>query len=300
MNPDTPAYPATIDELTIDVAGYTLAALKSATSVTSSNKILCVHGWLDNAASFVPLMSCDNSVRNADIVAIDLPGHGYSTTLDAAGYPNFLELGLLLPRVVTALGWQQCHLVGHSLGANLALAAAVAAPQLFSSLVMLESAGPPVEPAEKLPGRLQKALQDRVDNQRFKSRQFEDPQAAVSTRLAAARMSVPAAEMIIERQLKTHNGTFSWRFDPRFRYASPFYLTEEHVKSLLQSVQQQTLVILADDGIFSGDEHPAKTLDKRLNNIPSASVHSIPGNHHMHMDTPDKVAELLNEHLQEI
>lgn len=295
MNPDSPKYPETVDELTIDVAGYKLAALRCSTQSqeTSQQKLLCVHGWLDNAASFLPLMTSTDSVQNAELVAIDLPGHGFSSSLSEAGNPNFLELGLLLPRIVSALGWQHCHLVGHSLGANLALAAAVAAPQTIKSLVMLESAGPPVEFPAKLPDRLQKALRHRVDHQRFDSREFNDPSEAVATRLAATRMSEKAAELIIERQLKPHGSGFVWRFDPRFRFASPLYLTEEHVEALLVSVQQRTLVILADKGILSDKQR----VEQRLGKINRPTVCTIPGNHHVHMDSPAKIARLLNDHL---
>ncbi len=296
--PDYPNYPETVNELKIDVAGYTLAALRTQTSdpdTTGRHKLLCVHGWLDNAASFIPLMTCTASMQNADIVAIDLPGHGYSTTLGETGYPNFLELGLLLPQIVSALGWQQCHLIGHSLGANLALAAAVAAPQVFTSLVMLESLGPPVETSDKLPARLQKALHDRVDTKRFESRRFEHPGAAVSARLAATRMSKKAAELIIARQLESRDGGYVWRFDPRFRYASPFYLTEAHVESLLQSVEQPTLVVLADNGILS-DKH---LMEKRLGKLREHTVSTLSGNHHMHMDAPEEIIRLLNDHLSQ-
>ena len=45
---------------------------------TKKDRILLLHGWLDNAASFDLLAPKLNCVLNAEIVALDLPGHGFS------------------------------------------------------------------------------------------------------------------------------------------------------------------------------------------------------------------------------
>ena len=39
-------------------------------------KVMCLHGWLDNAASFVPLAPY---LKDFDLLAIDLAGHGLSS-----------------------------------------------------------------------------------------------------------------------------------------------------------------------------------------------------------------------------
>ena len=44
-------------------------------------RVLALHGWLDNAASFVTLSL---HLRDIDLVAIDLPGHGATTNLPLA------------------------------------------------------------------------------------------------------------------------------------------------------------------------------------------------------------------------
>lgn len=46
--------------------------------IDHSSKIVCLHGWLDNAASFNMIAPTLNSRLNADILALDFPGHGHS------------------------------------------------------------------------------------------------------------------------------------------------------------------------------------------------------------------------------
>ncbi len=285
---------SSVEAITIDAAGFKLAALrKPACRQNPAAKLLCVHGWLDNANSFLPLFPY---LDNVEIVAIDLPGHGLSSPIGDNAYYHLLEAGLLLPRVVEALGWPSCHLLGHSLGGNLATIAAVADAAQFESLVLLESLGPLTEPAEQLPARLTKALEHRRAAHRYDSRTFATPQQAVETRLAAAKMSQRAAELIIERQLKPVEGGWQWSFDPKQRMASSVYLSEDQVTALLESLSLSTLVVLAEDGYLASRTETSSRLAK----IPRLVQVTVPGNHHMHMDDPLPTANALCDFLTQV
>src|SRR3546814_6129023 len=77
-SPDTvPVGPATrrtiMRELRIDTAHGQMAALRAGRE--GAPRLLAVHGWLDNAASFIPMLA---HLGDFDVVAIDLPGHGHS------------------------------------------------------------------------------------------------------------------------------------------------------------------------------------------------------------------------------
>jgi len=74
------------------------------------------------------------------VVAFDLPGHGGSDPELGEGTPA--ALAALVPELATALGLKRVHLVGHSLGGAVAIAAAAAAgPGLIASLTLIASAG---------------------------------------------------------------------------------------------------------------------------------------------------------------
>ena len=96
-------------------------------------KILCLHGWLDNAASFIPLMPM---LENYNVVAIDMAGHGGSQHR-MAGYDYvFVDWIHDVLDVLDSLDWQQAHLLGHSMGGYVSLAFAAFFPEKLKSLTL--------------------------------------------------------------------------------------------------------------------------------------------------------------------
>ena len=278
----------------IDIGGLDITGIRHRdTNLDSEVRLLCLHGWLDNAASYLPLMPYLPAI---DLVAIDLPGHGYSSHVPDnpfAGYTLFDYAHTAL-RIMDALDWSHCHLAGHSLGGCVAPILAVAKPDRIQSLLLIEAAGPLAEDADQFPARLQRALDDRTTPARFNSRRFDTKDDAVAARLAAAKMEQASARLVIDRQvIKDDSGQWRWRFDPALRHASPQYQTEEQVHAVLGAVSCPTLAIMADEGFLTGRDVTRKRLDclKTLTQV------DLPGHHHLHMDTPEPVAAAINRFL---
>jgi len=251
-------------------------------------KVLCLHGWLDNANSYVPMMPY---LPDMDLVAIDLVGHGHSA--HQTGPYSTLDAAVQCLEVASALGWDSYHVIGHSLGGSLALMMAIAAPERILSCTSIESAGPLSGTAEQFPTRLQKAADDRAHPNRYLSRTFTSRDEAVDARLKAAKMQRLSAELIIRRQILETDTGFAWRFDPALRNASLAYLDEAHVEEGLATITCPTHVVVASDGfIIDRDETAA-----RLGRINQLEITELPGFHHIHMDTPEPVAAAINRFL---
>ena len=279
-----------LQSLTIDVDGYNIAAIRQQDPATSDlPKLLCLHGWLDNANSFLPMLPY---LPGFDLVAIDLPGHGHSDTLPQGYHPH--ELCYQLTRFVESLGWSDCHVVGHSLGACIAPMLAVANPSLVTTMTMIEASGSLSEEADALPARMSRALSERLDPTRFTSRVFKSKQEATTSRLKAATMHELSARLIIDRQLREDADGYRWRFDPRWRMASAQYQTEAQVRAVLSAVSCKTLTIIAEDGFLTTRE----CSEDRLNCLQNRQTTTLPGNHHLHMDTPEPVATAINRFLE--
>lgn len=84
--------------------------------------VVLIHGWACRRADFAPIM--DDLARDHRVLAIDLPWHGDSTS-DIPYWPMD-DLGALVQAVAADEGMRHCALVGHSMGAAVAVEAALA------------------------------------------------------------------------------------------------------------------------------------------------------------------------------
>ncbi len=284
----------TLETIQLDINGLQLAGIRHRdTSLASDVRMLCLHGWLDNAASFLPLMPY---LPALDLVAIDLPGHGYSAhAAEGATAYSLFEFARTAHQAMDALDWDSCHIAGHSLGGCIAPIVAVCTAGRIQSMITIDAAGPLSEDPGDTPKRLTRAMQDRLSPERFRSRLFETRDAAIDARLAAADMERSSAKLIVDRQLrKVEGGGFRWGFDTALRQASPHYFSEEQVQSLLAAVACPTLTVLADDGFIVGRDNTAERLACMEDNL----IVELTGNHHLHMDTPEPVAAAINAFLK--
>lgn len=248
---------------------------------------MAIHGWLDNANSFVPLL---DHLTDVDLIAIDLPGHGHSDHLAAGAHYHFVDMVQWITQIADTLRWETFSVMGHSLGACIAPYVAVSLPERCKAILQIEGVGPLTEPAEELPQRLQQSAMDHAAHQRFESRTFTQTSGAVASRLRANQMLESSAKLIVERQLKPVDGGYQWRFDPRHRMRSALYQTEPQILAVLGAIPCPTVCVLSEDGYPLQREQTLYRLDAMKN----LELHRIPGHHHVHMDTPELVAPLLN------
>lgn len=158
---------------------------------------------------------------------------------------------------------------------------------------MIDALGPLSETAEQLPQRLKRFHEDFNNPGKHRGRLYASVDLAVEARLLATKMQRTSAQLIVERQLVETEQGFSWRFDRQLRLASPAYYTEPQVEEILKSVECPVLCILALEGyIVERDE-----MMPRLAGINNKTIEKIPGFHHLHMDTPEPVAQAINRFL---
>ncbi|PQV53842.1 alpha/beta fold hydrolase [Paraburkholderia sp. BL21I4N1] len=100
--------------------------------------LVLLHGIGSGAASWVQQFEVLGATRR--VLAWDAPGYGASTPV-AAESPNAMDYATVLNEWLDALGVECCVMVGHSLGAIVAGAFAVAYPRRVAGLLLLSPAG---------------------------------------------------------------------------------------------------------------------------------------------------------------
>lgn len=277
-------------EIRLGTARGELAALRGGTA--GGPKLLCLHGWLDNAASFLPLAP---HLAGFDLVALDLPGHGASEHR-APGYDYaFVDWVHDVLDAMDALGWERADWLGHSMGGAIASSVAAAAPARVRRLALVEALGPVAADPQGAGTRLRDAVAARRALGSRPPRVIPDIDTAVAARLAASRMTPEAARLIVERNLRPLEGGYAWRSDPRLTLPSHLRLTEDTVQAILRTIEAPVLVIAADPSppYFTPDVRAA-----RLACLADARVEVIAGGHHLHMEQATRVAAPLLDFLR--
>ncbi len=279
-----------MQEISLNTARGVITALQGGNP--DGEKILCLHGWLDNAASFIPLMPL---LENYHVVALDMPGHGGSQHR-MAGYDYvFVDWIHDVLDALDSLGWQQAHLLGHSMGGAIATIVAASAPERVNKLLLIEALGPIAGIADEAGMRLRQAVAARRKLANDKTaRIIPDLETAVNARLAASKMTRDAAELIVQRNLQKVEGGYVWRSDPRMMLPTHVRTDESFIRSWIRAIEAQTLVIAADPApvYFTSEQR-----DGRLAELKHGQVAVISGGHHLHMEQADVVGKTILDFL---
>jgi pimeloyl-ACP methyl ester carboxylesterase len=282
-------------ERTLDVRGLPLRVRERGPE--GAPAVVLLHGWLDQRGSFdtlAPLLGTD--VRT---LALDHRGHGDSAWVGPGGFYHFVEyvadldgaltaLGLALPGAAAGSPPGPVRLVGHSLGAAVALVFAATRPARVAHAALLDGA-PLMTHATEIPLRLQHYLDD-LNMPRIR-RTVQGLDGAVE-RMLRAQPNLPEP---IARHLAAggtspdpaQHGALAWKWDPLVRAHSPLPFSEAVLQALLPEVTAPVLLLRAGSGILPDESE----LRERLGKLARLEIQTVPETgHHLHLQEPQDVA----------
>jgi pimeloyl-ACP methyl ester carboxylesterase len=239
--------------------------------------VLALHGWLDNAASFTHLAPL---LEHCNVIAVDLPGHGLS-----GHWPDFNHYHMWagvedVELILDALGWQTCHLLGHSMGAVMATLYAATFPKRLSSLTLIEAIGPMAGTLDEAPQRLAEAI---VSMKSHNSQQKPKPnlERFIQTRLnGPLKLSPASAAILMARSVTQTSEGFCWSNDKRLKYTSMMRLPEPLIGAFIKAIECPVLGVFASDGLFTKERLSARWDQLTCPN----SLYWYEGGHHLHLD----------------
>lgn len=244
-------------------------------------RVLCLHGWLDNRASFLPMMPY---LQDLEYVAIDIIGHGESAHRGVNSLNHYINYVRDIKLILDALGWNQCHLLGHSMGGGIGLLAASALDERIQSLAMIDILQPITRTEKDAPEMLRTALKQFSNWDQHQQKIFPSLEAAVKARLRTSPFvqTEESARLIMQYATEPVAGGYRLRSDARLSFRSPIMLNQKRVNAFIQAVQQPVLVIGATEGLLQNQKN-CKQTTALFKNI---KTQFIKGGHHVHMDNP--------------
>ncbi|TRX57127.1 alpha/beta fold hydrolase [Thalassomonas sp. M1454] len=272
----------------------------SAVAIGNEDKpvVLCLHGWLDNAASFFPLFKqlqqdFPQLLERYQFIAIDWPGHGLSTHRSIDAHYHFIDWCYDLLQIIEHKQWQKVSIIGHSMGGMVANAFTSAFNDKVDKLMLIEAIGLLTE-SENPSKQLRKGLQSRIKKAPRKLNVHKNLDAAIQARMNVSDLPNSAAELIVKRGIIEVENGVSWRSDPRLRNTSPQRFSLKQAIQVVANIHCPVTLIVGSSG-FDMVQTGIKVFAEHINDF---NCFTIEGGHHPHMESSGKTAELVNNLLK--
>ncbi|MBA6290900.1 alpha/beta hydrolase [Colwellia sp. MB3u-70] len=249
--------------------------------------LLCLHGWLDNAASFQPLMPY---LSNYHVIAIDWPGHGLSDHRGADAHYHFLDWVYDLISLFRSQQWQAIDIIGHSMGGMVASTFAAAFPEHVKSLTLIDCIGVLTSDEATTTKQLRKGLLSRLTRDNKAKKYHTHLNSAVAARVLVSDLSTDNATLIVKRGIEQTEAGFIWRADIRLRSTSPYRFTLAQAERLVADISTPVQLLYGSKGM----EMVTKGLKCFGPLFKNLQVHELIGGHHVHMEQAEQAAKLIN------
>lgn len=274
-----------------------------------ANKIYSIyHQWCN----------CDNSSRSFDTLipllpkqysylAIDLPGHGFSSHLPkGTNYYHLIDLVPLFEEIRVKFKWQQLSLIAHSFGAMVSFCYAAFFPENVDFVCALDTLKPQnLHPKmtehlyERQTKRLIRLLQNWKQEQpdytydELVSRSYEGSQKSVE---------MDKIDCMMKRGSKpspTNPNKFYYSRDIRVKCWQPFDVEQKISMEYIKRIRCAYLFIRSDDTTFS---EPQSNIDEAVQQFEKYNktfeLLKVNGTHHVHLNNPELIAEKVGNFLQ--
>lgn len=278
----------TATEITLHTPHLRLAAKRWGAS--DGLPLLALHGWLDNANTFDRLAPL---VPDLQRVCLDLPGHGWSQHRPAGMRYHYTDYVDDVMAAADALGWRRFILLGHSLGAGIGCLAASAFPDRITRLILIEGLGALTGDLAIVPEALRRSIASMKAASEKRSAARYDLDVLIRARASVGKIRRDSAELLVRRAVKRSGELYSWRSDQRLVYPYPQYFTNDVMLAFLRGITAPTLLITADQGTLRKRPY----FKSRCAAISDLQVITLPGHHHLHLDTPGPVAKAVSDFL---
>jgi pimeloyl-ACP methyl ester carboxylesterase len=261
-----------------------------------------LHGWMDVSASFQFLV--DQLQASPFIIAPDWRGFGPTQALaqDQFWFPDYLaDLDFLLDHFESKLNTSKFHLIGHSMGGNVALAYAGVRAERVQKVVNMEGFGLASTRPSMAPKRLTRWLNElhALHQGQLDLKEYESLQGVVRRlQLNNPKLSLDQAQWLAPHWAKqTPTGAWQIQGHPAHKVVNPYLYQSQEMQELLKCIEAPVLSLHSSEReVFkqlSNSYHFEEYLE-RMTALKNITHQEIKDSAHMlHHDQPQAVAQAI-------
>lgn len=269
--------------------------------------LIAIHGWQDNAGTWdnlVPLLPVNTSV-----LCIDLPGHGLSSHYPKGMlYYIFWDGIVLLRRIVKHFKWKKVSLMGHSLGGALSFMYAASFPNDVDRIICIDIASPAVrEPAHMVNttgGGIDKTLQyENLTDEDAPCYEY-DEMIDIVVDAYKGSVSKENCKILMKRGMapsppQSKKEGYYFKRDPRLKVSGLAMMSIETALEYASKLKCKVLNIRALPGQkWERLDYYLNVIEK-LKEVTEVKYVEVEGTHHVQLESPDKIASIIEEFLEE-
>jgi len=270
---------------------------------TGGHRVLGIHGWQDNCGTFD--LVAPHLPKHLHFVAIDLPGHGFSSHIPSGFFYDMVSYVSYIRRVILHLKWDDFSILGHSLGAMVGLGYSSCYPTELRKLVCLDVIRPYMMPLSSLPSFVAKRLDQMIKYEAMGSTKDDAPRSydvdeLIPKLLESTEdfMTEESARILLKRGTRPVDGSrVVLTRDRKLRFSLPI-ATDEQLWVLGENLRCDLLLVLASNGIRRRyfKDLVEETLDTYKKNTRTFKVVEVEGTHHVHLNNPERVIPILQDY----
>ncbi len=243
---------------------------------------VCLHGWMDNLASFERLIHdiFENTAQPLTFIAIDLPGHGKSDHATGVNAYNIWSDISTVMAVLNKIGIANFALLGHSRGAMIATLIAGTYPERVTHLCVIESIIAPFDVSTLAPASLRESVDGQLKLLTKKQNYYETFEQAVQARAnGVVNVLFDDAKTLAQHGVKKTDKGFYWHVDAMLLAPSEIKLSLDQTNAFFNAVTAPVHLVLGLDGLITKN----KSMMAWIKSRPNLTPHTLDGGHHLHM-----------------
>ncbi|KAJ8672733.1 hypothetical protein QAD02_003993 [Eretmocerus hayati] len=261
--------------------------------------VLCVHGILDNGGAFDRLISF--LPKHYYYIAVDLPGHGFSSHFPLGIQLNFFDYLLTLRYIVKKFQWKNFMYLGHSLGGQLGAFYCLVYPNEIEKLVLVEGLAPKIFSHKELIPQIRKIHDTTIKLQKNDAHKHcfytrSEIMYALQFNRAAC-LNKNAAEALFKRSVSPIGGLYEYNRDVRLKYYTSPLFDLDQIICILSQLKVDILFFVTKGTLESLSDYRKSYLTQLPKHYSGFKVIYIGGNHDVHNNHPERICNDISEFL---